>query len=104
MAISRKTNLDDAQYEWYSTHLTVKPASNAPTSEIKRAYYAEQVGVQSTSESIAELELRWLRTLIGVSKAHNDLDRAWREAVAGANLTPQPSTDDNKLLYFNNVA
>ncbi|MEK9207736.1 MAG: hypothetical protein AAB922_04590, partial [Patescibacteria group bacterium] len=66
--------------------------------------YIQVLGTANTSENIAELELRWLRTLTGVAATHNDLDRAWREAVVGAGFTPEASTPENKKIYFLMVA
>lgn len=101
MAVGSGTDLSELEHSWFSTHLTTK-APNARIEDIKRAYYIQVVGTANTSENITELEMRWLRTLTGVTA--KDLDTMWREAVVGAGLTPQPSTLANKVLYFSNVA
>lgn len=98
MAVSTGKNLSDMEREWYSTHLTVKPKSNDRIEDLKRAYYIQVLGTAGTSENIAELELRWLKSLTGVTA--NDLDTAWREAVVGESITPELSTPENKKLYF----
>lgn len=104
MVVATGTTLDDIERMWYSTHLTVKQASSNRIEDLKRAYYIQVLGTAGVYENIASLELRWLRSLTGVTATHNDLDRAWREAVVGAGHTPEASTPENKKIYFLRVS
>ena len=102
MAKTSKTNLHDAEREWYSTRVGLTFQPNTPINEMKRAFYAKSASASNGQIPIDQLEKMWLAPLTGVtSKYEGDM---WREAVAGAGGTPSNSIVENKIKYFQLVA
>lgn len=102
MAVGTGIRLEELEYSWFAQKNPAGVATNAPTEDLRRAYYISQVGEQGVHEDLLQLELRWLRSLTGVTS--NQHDEAWLQAVAGAGLTPQGSTVANKILYYKTQA
>lgn len=99
MAIGTGIDLGELEYSWLADK--VNPAANSTLEDMKRNYYISIVGEQTVTESIPELELRWLQSLTGVtSEHHGDM---WREAVVGESLPPQETVTQNKVVYYSNV-
>lgn len=100
MAIGTGIDLGEVEYSWYASR--VGAAANTTLEDIKREFWISEVGEQTVTEPNVELELRWLRSLTGVtSDQYGDM---WREAVVGENLPPQETITQNKVVYYKNVA
>lgn len=93
-------DLTDAEYTWYKTRST-STVAKSPLVEMQRTYWISVVGATGSGISNQEIEMKWLRSLTGVtSSQYGDM---WREAVAGIGKVPQNSISQNKLIYYKNV-
>lgn len=98
MAIQNQS-LSAAEHDWYATRSGV--ASNAPLNDHKRAYYASR-GVTGGTKPTSQMEYEWLAKLTGVTS--KELADMWVEAVAGQSKTPGKSINQNKTIFYTQVA
>lgn len=93
-------NIKELEWKWFAEKLAGAGNSN-DLNQLKRQYFTKIVGERGTVEGLVELEKRWLRSLTGVTATeYSDM---WRQAVAGASLTPVDDINANKILYYQNV-
>lgn len=77
-------------------------SSQMTLAQMKRQYYVEYLGTSGKSETVPELELRWLRKYItdNGGTATGEYADLWKRAVLAAGQTPKSRTTENMQIFY----
>ena len=108
MATGTGNTLQELERSWFATQVG-SANDQLTTNELKRQFYISQIGGTSANVNyLADLEKQWLRFLIDANgetpSDTNHVETLWREVVVSEGLTPSNYVNDNKQIFYRNVA
>lgn len=87
---------------WFATRVPGQ-LSTTPLNDLKRAYFAEQLGASAHIHDLDDAEKQWLRKVITVSggtPTGMQLSDLWIQLLASSGLRVSKYMDENKKTYY----
>lgn len=94
--------LSQVERTWFATRVPGQ-LSTTPLNDLKRAYYASQLGPSVHIHDLVDAEKQWLIKTIrdnAGTPAGNQLSDLWVQLLASAGLRVSKYMDENKTTYY----